>query len=99
VARHISVIIIGVVSWVLFHVYTASGVQNPYDLYLSAFAFGFIVDIVDWLLQSTIPSYTAHVVNNSISTVKQLGYSIYVSLYLIALYVIFFTLPISANRR
>lgn len=91
--RKLFSVIISVISWVLFHVYTASYYLSPSQLYLSALAFGFLVEGLNWLRQSAVPSYVAHVTNNAIVSAKQLGYNIYVSIFTIVVFTSLIAFP------
>ncbi len=97
--RHSVIITIGVISWTLFHVFTASSYVNPYMLYGSALAFGFIVDAVNAVRQSAMPSYTAHVTNNAIVTSLALGYGLYPGLFVLSLFLMFFILPMALTGK
>jgi hypothetical protein len=94
ILRHITIIIVGVLTWVLYHVYTASTQSNPYALYLNAVGFGFIVDALDWIFQSIVTSYTGHVVNNSIVAARQLGYSVWIAIETILVFLSFLAIPV-----
>ena len=88
------IITVGVITWTLYHVYSASELANPGELYISALAFGFLVDFLDRIFQSIIVSLQAHITNNAIVTVHALRYNLYLALTAIIIFDAFTAIPV-----